>query len=244
MMPPKNAGQHEPQAPNSPEISSAKTFNNSPIMCGRYTLTRSIPDLELLFDAVPSHLQPFEASRNISPGQTVPVVAQGREGTPVITSFRWGIKAPWAEKSRSARLLINARAETIRQKPTFASSFQRYRCVVPADGFYEWKARQGERRKTPWLIDRSDGKILAMAGIFVRHKPENGPEEFTCAIITTEANKTMAPIHDRMPVILELDQAKEWIRRDSDPQKLYTWLQPLADGITSLHEGVDPAGVP
>ena len=236
-------------------------------MCGRYALTTSANQLEELFEAVPSQLQEFQPNRNVTPGSVVPVVAYGRDRVPVLTSFRWGITPSWgvsnvqgASKGASkesltgassgtakqtqdrvsSRLLINARSETVHQKPSFAHSFQHYRCIIPADGFYEWKASTKGGRKTPWLIDRTDGEILAMAGIFQRQRLPDGLEQISCAILTTKANTRVADIHDRMPVILNRTQTTEWISPESDPMRLRSWFAPLPADLTALHEGVDP----
>lgn len=219
-------------------------------MCGRYSLTTPTIDLESLFEAIPSHLQDFQPNRNVTPGSVIPVIAFGRDRVTVLTSFRWGMTPSWTThksanpslpSSGHSRLLINARSETVHQKPSFAHSFDRYRCIIPANGFYEWKPGGHGKPKTPWLIDRTDGDVLAMAGIFQRQKLSDGTEQISCAILTTKANTKVAEIHDRMPVILNRSQTTEWIHPNSDPAHLRQWFDPLPAELTSLHEGVNPA---
>lgn len=195
-------------------------------MCGRYTLT-SFDDLqtELGLAAPPA---PAAPRYNIAPGQMVPVVKNQAER--VLTPVRWGLVPYWAEDPRIGNRMINARCESVTAKPAFRHALSRRRCLVVADGFYEWqKAGEGGGRaarasKTPHYIHRRSGAPFGMAGLWERWKAPDGTWLESCTIVTCEANALMAPIHGRMPLILDRASYDRWL----DPAPLQPEdLQPL-----------------
>ena len=178
-------------------------------MCGRYNL---ITDAQALIDAYQiAHtlLDPneWQARYNIAPSQDVPIVRDVGQGLE-LTLARWGLVPHWSKAPKSKYSTINARAETVAEKPTYRESFKRRRCLIPATGFYEWQAAGGE--KVPHHIRQPDGGLFAFAGLW-DHWDREVPGFDSCSIIVTSANATMQPIHDRMPVILNPAQYNTWL---------------------------------
>ncbi len=187
-------------------------------MCGRYATTRSDADLTLLFDAV-NVTEGFAPSWNVAPTDPVPLVrVSQRQGGRVLDTARWGLLPPWAKDPRAGARMINARAETVATSPAFAPSFARRRCLVPADGWYEW-VRDG-KRKQAYYMTPADGAPLAFAGIWTVWRDEM----LTCSVITTAALGGLARVHDRMPLILPADRWAEWLAGGGDPPGL---LRPM-----------------
>jgi putative SOS response-associated peptidase YedK len=177
-------------------------------MCGRYLLTSPVDLLRQLFRFME---RPNLGPRyNIAPTQEVPMVRLTRDGDrPELIMARWGLVPYWADDLKIGNRLINARAETVERTPAFREAYQRRRCLVPADGFYEWR-KQGRQRQ-PLLIRRSDEAPFAFAGLWERWRQPDGQILRSCAIVTCPANPLVAEIHDRMPVILaEADHAR-WL---------------------------------
>ncbi len=176
-------------------------------MCGRFALTVSARVLAEVFDAEPP---PGHRPRyNIAPTQEVPVVRSSGEGRR-ITTVRWGLIPHWAKDPAIGARMINARAESVADKPAFRSALRRRRCLVPADGFYEWRKEEGG--KQPYLVRFSDGRVLAFAGLWESwHPPDGGDAIESCTIITTRPNELLAELHDRMPVILPPRHHDEWL---------------------------------
>jgi putative SOS response-associated peptidase YedK len=206
-------------------------------MCGRFLLTTPEEALRRVFDFIE---QPNLAPRyNIAPTQDVPVIRQRRKpaGQRTIQMLRWGLVPSRSDSLAGGAKMINARAETIRDKPAFRDAFLRRRCLVPASGFYEW--RPGDPAKQPFLIARSDGAPIAFAGLWERWTPpapdgvEAPPaiaafvDSFT--IITTEANETLKPLHHRMPVIPAPEDYATWLDPDAVPGVLASLLRPAPD---------------
>lgn len=191
-------------------------------MCGRYSLTTPVEGLRRLFDFAES---PNLAPRyNIAPTQEAPVVRRGEQGGRHLALLRWGLIPSWAKDRAIGNRLINARAETVASTPAFRGAFMARRCLVPADGFYEWRAEGG--RKQPWRIGLTDGAPFAFAGLWEswHDKAENQKvESFT--IITTDANETVRPIHARMPVILAAGDHETWLAA-VDPRQGEDLLRP------------------
>lgn len=167
-------------------------------MCGRYTITTPHEAMADLFEAVLGDLGPDAPRPNVSPTQMVPVVVS-RDGERVFEPMRWGLLPPWYKTPNGGPLLINARAETIADKPAFRTAVRERRCLIPSDGFYEWQGEKGA--KTPWLIRAAEGGTFAFAGVWQEWRGAGGVMP-TCAIVTCAANSTLAPIHERMPVVL------------------------------------------
>ncbi len=182
-------------------------------MCGRYTLA---VQLDLIADRfLLKRVDAKETFRfNIAPTQLAPVIHQTDTGR-TLTMMRWGLIPFWAKDESIGNKLINARAETLAEKPSFKRSLERKRCIVPADGFYEWKKSKDGKTKTPMRIVVGQGDLFGFAGLWDRWKSPNGESVESYTIITTEPNKFVSPIHNRMPVILSKDSLKisGWIRR-------------------------------
>jgi putative SOS response-associated peptidase YedK len=190
-------------------------------MCGRYTLASPDEIVAETFglDEVPT-LRP---RYNIAPTQKVAVVR--REGSRRrLAELRWGLIPSWAKDPAIGNKLINARAETLAEKPAFRSAFRARRCLVVADGFYEWAKAAG--RKQPWYFHLRDARPFGLAGLWERWPGEGGEPLETCTIITTAANELLAPVHDRMPVILEPGAFDAWLDPGSG-KGLVELLRPL-----------------
>ena len=189
-------------------------------MCGRYRLTRA-DRLAEKFDA--DLAEELHSRYNIAPTQPVPVVrASGSRR--VITSMRWGLIPNWAKDASMAQ--INARSETLIEKPAFKENFDRRRCLIPADGFYEWK-RSGRSRQ-PFHFGMKDDSLFAFAGIWDRWRTPQGQVIESCAILTTTPNELLTDVHDRMPVILRLEKYREWLETaPSDCRRLRHLLIPF-----------------
>lgn len=167
--------------------------------------------LEKWYDAV--FMPDFELHYNIAPGSNILTVrdtAEGRAGT----TMRWGFIPSWAKDPASMPILNNARGETVAEKPMFRRAFRCRRCLIPASGFYEWKTVPGQRSKQPFYISFRDGSPMSFAGLWSTSKTPDGVKIDTCAIITTEANAVLAPIHHRMPTILDAEDWDTWLSID------------------------------
>ncbi len=196
-------------------------------MCGRYTITSAPEAIRDLFDYLE---QPnFPPRYNIAPTQPVPVVRM-ENGARHFVLVRWGLVPSWAREVASSKPLINARSETVFEKPSFRTAVRRRRCLFPADGFYEW--RRTEERKQPFLIRRADGRPFAMAGIWEHWIGKDGSEIESAAVITTGANSTLQRIHHRMPVILDEADFAWWLTTtESDARELEPLLAPAPDDL-------------
>lgn len=189
-------------------------------MCGRYTLTD--PGAELLrhfqLPALPDDYRP---RYNIAPSQPVTAIIADDTGRRA-GSLQWGLIPRWAKDASISHRLINARAETVAEKPSFRHALRRRRCLIPADGFYEWQSRNG--RKQPVRFVAADGGLFAFAGLWESWRPPPGAKldpalpdvVYTCTIITTEANDVVRPVHHRMPVIVDPDDYDLWLDRNVD----------------------------
>ena len=191
-------------------------------MCGRFTVAPQA-DAGTLF-SVSETVRPVAASFNVAPGQEVPVVWDDGSGRR-LDAFKWGLVPSWAKDPSIGNRLINARAETVAEKPAFRRAFLQRRCLILADGFYEWK-REGTR-KVPVYITLKDAPLFAFAGLWETWKPEGGGPLRTCCIVTVEANAFMKPIHDRMPAILPPASQEPWLDpANRDPAVLLALLEP------------------
>lgn len=188
-------------------------------MCGRFTQTRSWQELVELYkitEAVEREGYP-DHRYNIAPTQNVAVVRQGRDGGGrALTAMRWGLIPRGAEDARVGVRMINARAETIEVKPAFRNAFRERRCLVVADGFYEWQKQPG-RTKQPYHVAPAEEGAFAFAGVWERWPGRGTGAVETCAIITTEAPPSLAKIHDRMPAILRPGVFDVWLDPRADP---------------------------
>ena len=200
-------------------------------MCGRYVTVSSPALLAERFGVTEIRVEELEPSYNVAPRADVPVVAE-RHGERVLDIVRWGLVPSWAKDRSIGDRLINARAETLTTSNAFKRAFERRRCIVPADGFYEWQAIEGQRTKQPWFFRRRDGEPLAFAGLWEiwhdRAEGDDAPRVRSCTIITTTPNELLAPIHDRMPVVLAEDAWDTWLSVDNrDVATLAPLLAPM-----------------
>lgn len=193
-------------------------------MCGRFSLTlepddlqQAFPDFSFLLQMVPRY--------NVAPSQSVLVIPN--DGSNKADFFKWGLIPSWAKDPSIGERMINARAETLAEKPSFRSAYKYHRCLVLADGFYEWQSQSGLKTKVPHFIHLKDGKPFAFAGLWERWQSPDGSEIHTTAIITTAPNPLMAPIHNRMPVILPRDAYAHWLNPSpQSPLDLQSLLVP------------------
>lgn len=193
-------------------------------MCGRFTLTVDPGEFQ---EAIPNLVVPQGISPryNIAPTQPVAVVANSPNLT--LDFFLWGLIPSWAKDPEIGSRLINARAETIAEKPSFRVAYKRRRCLILADGFFEWKQTDG-RGKTPMYIRMISGKPFAFAGLWDIWSSPDGSEIRSCTIITTQPNKLMESIHNRMPVILPPAAYSDWLDpAERQPDSLKRWLLPF-----------------
>jgi putative SOS response-associated peptidase YedK len=178
-------------------------------VCGRYRLSRRKQVVEEYFDAV-SGDQEWAPRYNIAPTQHVPVIRQNpRASARGLSLVRWGLIPSWAKDSSVSAKMINARSETAATKPAFRDALKYRRCLVPADGFYEW-SRAG-KAKQPYCFEVNEGELFAFAGIWDRWKDASGNTVDTCSILTTTPNEVTSAVHDRMPVILDPDGYELWL---------------------------------
>jgi putative SOS response-associated peptidase YedK len=183
-------------------------------MCGRFVLTTTIDQIQQNFNV--SEVPTFAARYNIAPTQDVLVVRQNGGGSRYAGMLRWGLIPHWAKDPGIGNKMINARSETVHEKPSFRNPVRYHRCLIPASGFVEWS--QQNNSKQPWYIHRKDGDPLAFAGIWESWKGPEGVIE-SCSILTTSANALVAKIHDRMPVILSASEYDQWLDRQTTEKK-------------------------
>jgi putative SOS response-associated peptidase YedK len=188
-------------------------------MCGRYATTRTAADLAALFEAEDETADGLAADYNVAPTDPVPVVRVSRSaGGRVLSVVSWGLVPAYAKDTRGGARMINARAETVAKSGAFVPSFQRRRCLVPADGWYEWMKR-GPRDKQAYFMTDPDGDVLAFAGLWAVWG--RGDERvLTCSVLTTAAVGELAAVHDRMPFVLPRDRWDQWLTAEPDPDAL------------------------
>jgi putative SOS response-associated peptidase YedK len=181
---------------------------------------------------------------NVTPSQDIPIVRQDAEGVRELAYARWGLIPPWANDMSIGYKLINARAETVREKPSYRSAFKCRRCVIPAGGFYEWQATDGPRKK-PWLFRVADGSPMSLASLWEHWEGPDGQVVESCSILTTIANGLMAPIHDRMPVVLPgRDDVGVWLDVGSSLEDVSGLLLPCASEALVKHTVSDYVNAP
>jgi putative SOS response-associated peptidase YedK len=210
-------------------------------MCGRYTLTNPDPIKLRQRFLVGDSVTEFEPRFNVAPTDAVPAVRLAEDGERELGRLRWGlVPGRWAEKS-SGRPLINARVESISSQPAFAESFRERRCLIPADGFYEW--RRDENGKTPCWITLRDGGLFAFAGVWAaipaRASGDAGEMLHSCSIVTGPPNDLVKPIHDRMPVILAPDAEDGWLDPERPEGDLLALAVPIDSELLDVREVAD-----
>lgn len=193
-------------------------------MCGRYTITVLLEELMLKYYTEDVTIKHYAPKYNAAPMQYIPAVIGTGAGNR-IGQLRWGLVPAWAADDRSGSKMINIRAETLRDKPSFKKLLSSRRCIIPADGFYEWKNQGGS--KQPMRIVMRDGGIFSLAGIYDIWVNTDGAKLGTCSIITTEPNALVAEIHNRMPVILRPEDEASWLERSNqDANSLAQLMKP------------------
>jgi putative SOS response-associated peptidase YedK len=193
-------------------------------VCGRYTLTSDAQELVEAFDVPPLSFE-HHPRYNIAPGQEAPVCAGDARGRR-IGLMRWGLVPSWADEHRGG--FINARGETVNRTPSFRDAFRRRRCLVPADGFYEW--RRSARGKVPYYFRPASDLLVSFAGIWERWERPGGEPRFGFAVLTTAANEDVEPIHDRMPVVIPPDARLAWLAPDTPPDDLSDLIRKAPSG--------------
>jgi putative SOS response-associated peptidase YedK len=207
-------------------------------MCGRFTLTVGAQRLQEIFPLF--EVPEFTPRFNVAPTQQILAVRQEEGARPRGAFLRWGLIPSWAKDKKLSASLINARADTVASKPAFRAAFKRRRCLIPADGFYEWQKGDKKGPKQPYHFRLKDARPVAFAGLWETWFGEE-PAIASCTIITTDANDVVRPLHDRMPVILDPRDYERWLDPAcSDPGVLQEILRPypadqMAAFAVSLH---------
>jgi putative SOS response-associated peptidase YedK len=205
-------------------------------VCGRYSL--ATPDPASVRARFPIG-ETVEVRRryNVAPGDEVLAVTTDRDGRPRGELLTWGLVPSWAKRPDTGMRMINARLETVTEKPAFRGAFERYRCLIVADGFYEWQRGPGPSQpKQPFHITRRDGALFAFAGLWSIWHGEGDATLRTCTILTEAANQAIAPLHDRMPVILSAGDEAAWLDTYTPPDALREILAGLPASDTALTE--------
>lgn len=195
-------------------------------MCGRYLITSTLEAIRKVFDVLES--PNLQARYNVAPTQQVPAVRRGEEGRELV-QFRWGLVPFWAKDLSIGAKMINARSETVAEKPAFRAAFKQRRCLLPADGFYEWQ-RVESGPKQPHFIGVKQEGPFAFAGLWERWTDPEGARIESCTIITTTANPALEPIHHRMPVILAPRDYEAWLAPEAAADALLPLLKPYPEG--------------
>ena len=211
-------------------------------MCGRFAVTLPTDAMAQLFDALPANDLPEVPDYNVCPTTRIATV-RAEEGQRRLAPMRWGFLPQWYKSPTDGPLLINARAETLAEKTSFKRPFATKRCIIPADGFYEWKKVEGHKRKQPMFLTTIDGSPFAFAGLWEAWSNEQELDDageplqlFSCTIVTCEPNDAIANVHDRMPVMLPPDAWDTWLDRDNrDLKALQDLLVPAPSGLIRMH---------
>ncbi len=218
-------------------------------MCGRFVRTSTAEEVAAYFDARLGEVE-LGPSVNVAPTDDVDAVVVGRPSTPaegrrLVAAFRWGLVPSWADDLKIGARMINARAETVVDKPAFRTAFRQRRCLVPADGYYEWRRHpEDPKRRQPYLVRRRDGEQLAFAGLWERWRDDADPDApavRSVAIVTTRINEALSGLHDRMPVVVDPGAWAEWLDpHNDDVDALGRLLAPAPEDLLAAH-AVDPA---
>ena len=199
-------------------------------MCGRYTIIAKAVEIEKRFNIEVPEL--YTPRYNAAPTQILPVITNKQpEG---LSFFQWGLVPSWSKDTRIGAKMINARAETLHEKPSFKNALNKRRCLVLADSFYEWK-KATKKSKIPYRILLKSKELFAFAGLWEEYKVENEEVLHTFTIITTQANSTISSIHERMPVILEKDKENQWLDTTLSTEELRSMLLPMPSDMVKFH---------
>ncbi|PKQ89293.1 SOS response-associated peptidase [Paenibacillus sp. BGI2013] len=193
-------------------------------MCGRFTITDPLDSiLDRYYASIADGFE-YKPNYNAAPMQYIPTIIGSKNGNR-LGALRWGLVPTWAKDDKIGNKMINARAETLAEKPSFKRLISSKRCIIPTNGFYEWKKEESTKR--PMRILMKDDSIFSLAGLYDTWTDPDGNRLSTCTIITTEPNSLMEVIHNRMPVILRPEDEAEWLGRDNDDvQSLLGFLKP------------------
>lgn len=205
-------------------------------MCGRYSMTKREEELVDRFNIEQLLLEGNEinARYNVAPTQKVPVILD-QDGQRTLAVMKWGLIPFWTKDIKKSKPIINARTESIAEKPFFKQAANKRRCLIPADGFYEW--RKENKEKIPMFIHLPERALFAFAGLWDQWKSPDGDVIRTCTIITTEANDFMTPVHDRMPVFVRPDQEKRWLDPEiKDVEQLRDILVQLPNDALEMYQ--------
>ena len=213
-------------------------------MCGRFTSKAKPKEIEKEFNVKVKEENLFKPRYNIAPTQTIPVVLESG-GERIVEGFRWGLIPCWAKDESIGNKLINARAETLAEKPSFRDAFRSHRCIVPASGFYEWQ-KTGTGAKQPFYFYLKDKEVFGFAGLYEEWlDKETGEQIETCTIITTEANEVLEPVHERMPAILKAEYYDQWLdAKEKDTDKLQRFLAPYPSAEMASYKVSKSVNIP
>ena len=206
-------------------------------MCGRFVSASPPDQIARYFDAVTEGERVLEPSYNVAPTNDVYAVLNDG-GVRRLETLHWGLVPFWAKDPSVGNRMINARAETLADKPAYRTAFRKRRCIIPADGFYEWQKIPGQKHKQPMYMHRADGEPMAFAGLWEVWRPKDRPGEelHSCTIITGLPNEKVAPVHDRMPVILPPSAWEQWLSPEVDDVDLLgSFLVPAPSSLIELH---------
>lgn len=208
-------------------------------MCGRYTLTDPDPRLLRFRFGLPEEAEIEQPARyNVAPTDTVLAIRTDKQGERQPGRLRWGLVPHYADPDEWDRMLINARAETVDEAPAFRDAFDGFRCLIAADGFFEWRAT--ETGKQPLWLTRPDHSLFAFAGLWARSVRKDGSELHSCTIVTTDPSEVVRPIHDRMPVILDEGSEGAWLDPELGTDDAKALLRPTEDLVaTEVSEAVN-----
>lgn len=191
-------------------------------MCGRFALKKSAKELKQYYNT--KNAVEYPARYNIAPRSPVITIHVAPDGSRVMDPMLWGLVPSWAKDINIGSKMINARSETIEEKPSYRNAFKRRRCIIPASGFYEWHTKTRE----PYYFSQKE-EIISLAGLWEHWQSPEGSELYSCTIITTAANHLMQPIHERMPVILDKSAVDIWLDHTQDIKRIKSLLTPYDD---------------
>lgn len=215
-------------------------------MCGRYTLHHSSHELAKRYNLATAPTE-LHDNFNVAPGQFMPVILKDESGKTTFEVMKWGLIPFWAKDPNIGYKMINARAESIFEKPAWRSVILRKRCLIPADGFYEWLAENdanGKVRKRPFYIHPKQIDLFSFAGVWETWKDNNDNEWMTYSIVTTDANKEMRAVHDRMPIILHPEDEASWLEpSNATRDSIEPLLRPFEDNGLEMYEGSSDVNV-
>ena len=211
-------------------------------MCGRFIAVSRVAAVAERLHVDEIRADDVAPDYNVTPRRDILIAADTDEHVRVLDRARWGLVPPWADDPSIGDRMINARGDTIAEKPAYRRAFARRRCIIPVDGFYEWKAVPGRRTKQPVFIHAPDDTVLTFAGIYETWKPRNPNDSEepirirSCAIVTTDANSTIAAVHNRMPVVLPEQHWDAWLDpTNGDVESLQAMLVPAPDDALVFH---------